>query len=102
MVCVKNAVTTDGKLLFNGKALFELIDTYGFPLDMAIEIIINEKYMAIDWPEFVEAARGNCWFDESIYKIIKGALSGAIIGDKYKNEIHMRIINYISSTQCMT
>jgi alanyl-tRNA synthetase len=46
-----------GRKIIPGKELFKLSDTYGFPLDFAIDLA-NEKDMSVDYTGFQEALEG--------------------------------------------
>lgn len=46
-----------GRKILPGKELFKLSDTYGFPLDFAIDLA-NEKDMSVDYNGFQEALEG--------------------------------------------
>lgn len=70
-------VTTEGRPVFCGHELFRLKAEVGFPLDFALDRIINDERMAVDWVGFVEAARAGGWFDFQTLPTIEHALSDA-------------------------
>ncbi len=70
---------TDGKTVLSGEDAFKLNDTYGFPIDLTVEIL-QEKGMSVDMPEFEKCVKhqkelaradhnakaGSSWADNSI------------------------------------
>ena len=68
--------------MFNGAKLFELKATHGFPLDFALDRIINEKGMPVSWVDFIEAARKNKWWDFQTIEVITHALEDAQVASK--------------------
>jgi alanyl-tRNA synthetase len=70
------------RTVFNGAKLFELKATHGFPLDFALDRIINEKGMPISWVDFIEAARKNKWWDFQTIEVITHALEDAQVASK--------------------
>jgi alanyl-tRNA synthetase len=65
------------KKAFSGKLVFELKTVHGFPLDFAVDKIVNDRGFSIDWPEFVDTARANLWWDFQTFKVIQEALKEA-------------------------
>ena len=70
------------KPVFNGAKLFELKATHGFPLDFALDRIINEKGMSVSWVDFIEAARKNKRWDFQTIEVITHALEDAQVASK--------------------
>ena len=88
-------ITEDGKKMFRGDVLFELKATHGFPLDFALDRIINQKLMAVDWVDFIEAARRNKWWDFQIYETVDHALIDAMIEKETRSSILSRLKSYV-------
>lgn len=63
--------------MFSGPEVFELKATYGLPLDMAFDQILNEREMTIEWKSFIDAARKNEMWDFQIYRMVEHALQDA-------------------------
>jgi hypothetical protein len=72
-------MTTDGRPVFDGATLFEIKATHGFPLDMAIDRIMVEKGMEIDWAGYINAARKNGWWDFQIHDSLLYAMQDAML-----------------------
>lgn len=70
-------LTQDMKTMFRGDVLFELKCTHGLSIEMALDRIINECGMAVDWVAFIEAARRNGWWDFQTYNVIKHGMEDA-------------------------
>ena len=49
------------------QGIFKLCDTYGYPLEMALQKIHSED-MAIDWEEYVKDAKVAGWSKDKAYK----------------------------------
>lgn len=72
-------LSADGKTILSGDDAFKLNDTYGFPIDLTVEIL-EEKGMTVDMPRFEEcikiqkemakadhnAKAGSSWADDSL------------------------------------
>jgi alanyl-tRNA synthetase len=69
-------------MVFNGAKLFELKTTHGFPLDFALDRIINDAGMSVSWVGFIEAARKNKWWDFRTIEVIAHALEDAQVSAK--------------------
>ena len=69
-------VTTDGKRVFSGKALFDMKATHGLPLDFALHII-KDAGGVVDWISFIDAARKNKWWDFQTLPVIAQCTSDA-------------------------
>lgn len=81
--------------MVSGKFLFNLKTTHGFPLDFALDEIINVKGGAIDWPEFIEESRKNGFWDFQTHDLILYALQDASIDKDKINEIMARVKMYM-------
>jgi alanyl-tRNA synthetase len=90
-------LTEDWKTMFRGDVLFDMKATHGFPLDFALDRIINEHDMAVDWVAFIEAARRNGWWDFQIYDLVSHAMQDASIPKKTQDAICSRIKLYVLS-----
>lgn len=88
-------VTEDGKKMFRGDVLFELKATHGFPLDFALDRIISQEGMAVDWVAFIEAARKNKWWDFQTYEAIDHAMVDAMITKDSRKAILDRFKLYV-------
>ena len=88
-------LTEDLKLMFPGDVLFELKATTGFPLDFALDKIINERGMAVDWPAFIEAARKNKRWDYQTYDDICHAMIDAMLPKEMQEAIKLRFQRYV-------
>lgn len=69
-----------------GRRLFELKATHGIPLDISVEKI-HGAGVAIEWTEFIKAARSNGWWDFRTIVVIEQALSDSITSRKLSEEI---------------
>lgn len=76
--------------LFSGKTVFELKATHGLPLDVAVDRIIVQNNMAINWPEFICAARKNLRWDFQTISDIENALIDADVNRSDVAEIVTR------------
>lgn len=88
-------LTEDGNAIFNGDVLFELKATHGLPLDMALDHIINEKGMAVDWCAFFAAARRNGWWDFQIHEVICHAMEDAELPREMRAAISLGFKAYV-------
>lgn len=88
-------VTEDMRQMFRGDILFDLKCTHGFPLDFALDRIINDEGMAVDWVAFIEAARKNNWWDYQTYEVICHAMEDASIPREMQAEILLRFKLYV-------
>ncbi len=88
-------ITVDGKRMFDGKTLFELKATHGLPLDFALDRIINEENLAVDWAGFIDEARRNQWYDHQIYSLICYAIEDAMLPKDMQAEIKTRLQRYL-------
>jgi alanyl-tRNA synthetase len=82
-------------VLFSGEALFELKATYGFPLDFALDRIINDYHLAVDWVAFIKCARKNEWWDFQTLKVIEEALQDASLPSGMAEAIITRFKLYV-------
>lgn len=62
--------------VFSGRTLFELKASHGFPLDFALVKLAGEG-LAVDWPEYIEAARSNGRWDFQTYREVCDAIAEA-------------------------
>lgn len=81
--------------LFSGKELFELKDTHGMPLDFSLDIVCNERKMAVDWPSFIEAARAAGWYDFQTLSQITHAMEHAALPSAYREAVIAGFKNYV-------
>jgi hypothetical protein len=81
--------------LIRGDRLFELKATLGFPLEIALDRIITQEGLAIDWVEFVERARKNLWTDQQIYRVVSQGLVDAEIDKNIQEGICSRLRTYM-------
>ena len=84
--------------LFSGAFLFHLKTTHGFPLDFALDRIVNVEGIAVDWPEFVEEARRNKWWDFQTFEAIEHAMVDAELPRDYREAVRLRLMKYILDT----
>jgi alanyl-tRNA synthetase len=66
----------DGIPFVEGRFLFKLKDTHGFPLEMAIDITLG-RGLLIRWISFIECARDNLWWDFQTIQVVEHALQDA-------------------------
>ena len=64
---------------FPGDKLFQLKATHGMPLENALDILINQHSMKIDWVGFVDEARKNEWWDFQTLDVVENALSESTV-----------------------
>lgn len=88
-------ITEDGKRLFPGATLFAMKATHGLPLDFALDRIINDAGMAVDWGGFIDAARENGWWDFQTIEAMGHALSDALLPRDVQREIVARAKLYM-------
>lgn len=88
-------ITEDGKTMFRGDVLFELKATHGLPLDFALDSIINDRGMAVNWPEFIETARRNEWWDFQTYDVLLHAMEDAQVPKDIYNDIKRGFQRYV-------
>jgi alanyl-tRNA synthetase len=60
--------------IFPGAKLFQLKATHGMPLENALDILINQHSLKIDWVGFVDEARKNEWWDFQTLEAVENAL----------------------------
>lgn len=88
-------LTDDLKPMFRGDVLFEMKATHGFPLDFALDKIINEAGLAVDWVSFIEAARSNKRWDFQTYEDICHAMEDATLPKEMQAAIRHRFRLYV-------
>lgn len=88
-------LTVDNKIMFRGDVLFELKTTHGFPLDFALDRIINESGGAIDWVAFIEAARRGGWWDYQTFEATSHAMVDAMLPLNMQASILQRFKLYV-------
>ena len=88
-------LTEDTKVMFRGDVLFELKSTHGFPIEVALDRIINECGMAVDWVAFIEAARRNKWWDFQTYDVIRYGMEDAGLSHAMQTAIKKRFQLYV-------
>lgn len=81
--------------LFSGARLFALKDSRGFPLEIALDRIINDEGMTVEWSGFIEAARANGWWDFQTYEVMQHALQDAGVDRAQVEQILARARLYI-------
>ena len=81
--------------LFAGHKLFELKSSQGLPLDFAIDRIINDAGMRVEWPSFIEAARKNKWWDYQTYEALCHALEDAGVDKNVQEGIRRGFQKYV-------
>lgn len=86
--------TEEGKLVVNG--VFKMKDTYGFPLEMALDLL-DKKGMVVDWLAFWEEGIQAGWKPERILMTIEASI-GDVFGGKYREEF-MRRMKYCLMNQ---
>ena len=79
--------------MFDGKFLFNLKATYGFPLDFALEKILDR--MPIDWPGFVDEARRNKRYDYQTLEDITHLMQDADLPKGYQHAVIAGFKNYV-------
>lgn len=77
--------------VFSGKKLFDLKATHGYPLEMAIDKIINEEGYRIDWIEFVRTARVNEWYDFQTVDALEVGLTDADVPRAFRDEVLKKV-----------
>lgn len=60
------------KLVLDGARCFTLVDTFGMPFDMMLEVL-KERGLTFNWVEFVRAALGYGWKIEKLRDIVETA-----------------------------
>ena len=83
---------------FSGAKLFDLKATHGLPFDFSLARLIGELGLSIDWPEFIETARKNGWWDFQSYEAICYAMADALIPRDEQEHIKNNLRSYIMST----
>lgn len=88
-------ITEDGRTVVSGFAIFQLLDTFGFPLDLAEEIL-KEHNCIFDSHEFIVAAlrSGNFSFSK--------LLSTLSVLSYYNENYYKRAILYIFQKEILT
>ena len=90
-------LTEDDKPIFSGEKLFNLKATHGLPLDFAVDRIFERGYV-VGWPDFIEAARHNKWYDYQTYEAISHAVADAMLQKDTQAAILAGCRLYIMST----
>ncbi len=90
-------LTEDDKPIFSGEKLFNLKATHGLPLDFAVDRIFERGYV-VGWPDFIEAARHNKWYDYQTYEAISHAVADAMLQKETQEAILAGCRLYIMST----
>ena len=85
----------DKKLELDGKIVFDLKATYGLPLEIIIDRVMNEEGLNITWPDFIEEARKNNWLDEQIFKTIKYGIEESMLERDIKEIIIEKTMLYL-------
>jgi len=73
-----------------GKFLFDLSDTHGLPIEIAVQEIL-ERGFNINWLEFIKEAQIAGWKNRKIKEKIKSALQDLIGYDEYKKGLLERL-----------
>lgn len=92
-----NKFTGEGRVVFSGDALFDLKATHGFPLDFALDKIINDAGYVVDWVAFIEAARRSDWWDFQTLNVIEHAMTDAELPKDMQIAIVERFKLYVIS-----
>ena len=82
-------------IMFSGHKLFDLKACHGLPLDFAIDRIINNAGMRVEWPSFIEAARKNKWWDHQTYETLCHALQDADVPKEMREGIQRGFQKYV-------
>jgi hypothetical protein len=82
-------------MIFDGKTLFKMKSEKGFPLDFALDRIINQEKKSVDWVSFIETARDNEWWDFQTYEVICHAMEDAGISAALQEGIRQRFKLYV-------
>lgn len=85
--------------LFPGDRLFELKATLGFPLEIALDRIINEERLAVNWVQFLKQARKNLWTDAQTYRVIRHSLADAEVSKEIREGICSGLEQYMPGRQ---
>jgi alanyl-tRNA synthetase len=64
---------------YSGAKLFQLKATHGMPLENALDILLNQHSMKVDWVGFVDEARKNEWWDFQTLDVVENALSESTV-----------------------
>lgn len=80
--------------MFSGAVLFELKATHGIPWDITLQNVISKGY-TVNWPEFIECARKNKWWDFQTMDAITFVLQDVIENKEEVQEIISRMKLYI-------
>lgn len=98
-ICINSpivyGITQGDTPLFRGDVLFHLKATHGFPLDFALDRLINERGIAVEWPGFIEAARDGGWWDFQTFEVIEHAMQDAGIEREYRAAVLERFKAYV-------
>jgi alanyl-tRNA synthetase len=74
----------------SGKFLFDLSDTHGLPIEIAVQEIL-ERGLSINWLEFIKEAQIAGWKNRKIKEKIKSAMQDLIGYDEYKQGLIERL-----------
>ena len=87
--------TEDNRNVFPGFRLFLLKDSHGLPLESAIDKVMNEAGLPIDWTSFIVAARSSGWWDYQIIEAVENGLKDADVQKDLIDPILLRIKCYM-------
>jgi len=91
-------VTVNGTFVVDGAFVYQLKATYGLPLSVSLDRIINEDGFMISWSDFIDEARKNKIWDFQTIDEIEYSLIDAGIPKKIQKQILDRCKIYIMKT----
>lgn len=87
-------MTTTAKV-YDGARLFELKATHGLPLEIAVDRIVNQEGLPINWGAFIERARSQGWYDFQTLDVAEHALTDADVSRDYRDAVILQMKLYI-------
>jgi len=76
--------------------VFEMCDTFGLPLEIAIEHL-HKHDLVVAWNEYIDDARQHGWTDKTIRRKILNAVQECIAFDReYKRIFETRLDAYLA------